>query len=204
MVNKNVIRNLSDRELEKYIESNSRSVADAVQYAYEILQERGRTFTVSETEHIEALIAKKREDEKIVDEGWDKGLTEDVNAIELYTNTLIWILSVVFGVLFGGILQILNFIKIKNIKGAIITAFYSIIYISIQVVLINYIRQNYPDIIQDIFYVNFILSGIGATGLFFIRQQLFPRDLQYRAKSYIIPIIASIAISIALFYLFRE
>ncbi|WP_418360884.1 hypothetical protein [Sphingobacterium detergens] len=202
MVNKNVIRKLSDKELEKYIESNSRSVADAVQYAYEILQERGRVFTVSEAEQIEALIAKKRDNEKFVDEGWDKGLTEDVNAIELYTNTLIWMQSVVFGVLFGGILQILNFIKIKNIKGAIITAFYSIIYISIQLALINYIRQKYPNIDQDIFYVNFILSGIGATGLFFIRQQFFPRDLQYRAKSYIIPIIASIAISIALFYLF--
>jgi len=167
------------------------------------LQERGRAFTVSETEQIEALIAKKREDEKIVDEGWDKGLTENVNTIELYTtNTLIWILSVVFGVLFGGILQILNFIKIKNIKGAIITVFYSITYIGIQLALINYIRQNYLNINQDILYVNFILFGIGATGLFFIRQQLFPRDLQYKAKSFIVPIIASIAISKALFYLF--
>lgn len=202
MVNKNVIRKLSDRELEKYIESNSRSVADAVQYAYEILQERGRVFNLAEIEQIEALIAKKKENEKYVDEGWDKGLTEDENAIELYTNRLIWMQSVLFGVLFGGVLQILNFIKIKNIKGAVITAFYSIIYIGIQLALINYIRQKYPNIDQDIFYVNFILSGIGASGLFFIRQRFFPRDLQYRAKSYIIPIIASIAISIALFYLF--
>ncbi len=201
MVNKNVINKLSDRELEKYIAPDSRSVSDAVKYAFEILQERGRTFTLSETELIEALIAKKKENEKVVDEGWDKGLTEDVNAIELYTNTLIWMLSVIFGVFFGGALQVLNFIKIKNIKGAVITAFYSIVYIGIQLVIINYIRNNYPEMSQNIFYVNFILSGIGATGLFFIRQQMFPNDLQYRAKSPILPIIASLAISIALFSL---
>lgn len=202
MVNKNVISKLSDRELEKYIEPTSRSVSDAVKYAYEILQERGRTFTLSEIEQIEALIAKKKENEQVVDEGWDKGLTADVNAIELYTNTLIWMLSVIFGVLFGGALQVLNFIKIKNIKGAGITAFYSIIYVAIQLVIINYISRNYPEVSQNIFYVNFILSGIGATGLFFIRQQMFPNDLQYRAKSSIVPVIASIAISIVLFYLF--
>lgn len=202
MVNKNVISKLSDRELEKYIEPTSRSVSDAVKYAYEILQERGRTFTLSEIEQIEALIAKKKENEQVVDEGWDKGLTADVNAIELYTNTLIWMLSVIFGVFFGGALQVLNFIKIKNIKGAGITAFYSIIYVAIQLVIINYISRNYPELSQNIFYVNFILSGIGATGLFFIRQQMFPNDLQYRAKSSIVPVIASIAISIVLFYLF--
>lgn len=202
MVNKNVISKLSDRELEKYIEPTSRSVSDAVKYAYEILQERGRTFTLSEIEQIEALIAKKKENEQVVDEGWDKGLTADVNAIELYTNTLIWMLSVIFGIFFGGALQVLNFIKIKNIKGAGITAFYSIIYVAIQLVIINYISRNYPEVSQNIFYVNFILSGIGATGLFFIRQQIFPNDLQYRAKSSIVPVIASIAISIVLFYLF--
>ncbi|WP_312191833.1 hypothetical protein [Sphingobacterium sp.] len=202
MVNKNVISKLSDRELEKYIEPTSRSVSDAVKYAYEILLERGRTFTLSEIEQIEALIAKKKENEQVVDEGWDKGLTADVNAIELYTNTLIWMLSVIFGVFFGGALQVLNFIKIKNIKGAGITAFYSIIYVAIQLVIINYISRNYPEVSQNIFYVNFILSGIGATGLFFIRQQMFPNDLQYRAKSSIVPVIASIAISIVLFYLF--
>ncbi|WP_336833553.1 hypothetical protein [Sphingobacterium siyangense] len=201
MVNKNVISKLSDRELEKYIESDSRSVSDAVKYAYEILQERGRTFTPSETARIEALIAKKKNSEKVVDEGWDKGLTEDENAIELYTNTLIWMLSVIFGVFFGGVLQVLNFIKIKNLKGAVITTFYSIIYIGIQLVIINYIRNNYPEMSQNIFYVNFILSGIGATGLFFIRQQMFPNNLQYRAKSSIVPLIASLGISIALFYL---
>ncbi|MGB3108092.1 hypothetical protein [Sphingobacterium siyangense] len=64
MVNKNVISKLSDRELEKYIEPDSRSVSDAVKYAYEILQERGRTFTPSETARIEALIAKKNDSEK--------------------------------------------------------------------------------------------------------------------------------------------
>ena len=202
MVNKNVISKLSDRELEKYIEPTSRSVSDAVKYAYEILQERGRTCTLSEIEQIEALIAKKKENEQVVDEGWDKGLTADVNAIELYTNTLIWMLSVIFGIFFGGALQVLNFIKIKNIKGAGITAFYSIIYVAIQLVIINYISRNYPEVSQNIFYVNFILSGIGATGLFFIRQQMFPNDLQYRAKSSIVPVIASIAISIVLFYLF--
>lgn len=42
---KNVLEKMSSQELEKYINPNSKFVPQAVQYAYEILQSRGRKFT---------------------------------------------------------------------------------------------------------------------------------------------------------------
>lgn len=45
MVDKKIIENLSDKELENYIKQESRFTSVAIKYAYEILKERGRPLT---------------------------------------------------------------------------------------------------------------------------------------------------------------
>ncbi|CAI8748694.1 hypothetical protein [Chryseobacterium sp. IT-36CA2] len=49
---KNVLEKMSSQELEKYIKPNSKFVPQAVHYAYEILQSRGRKFTDEESAQI--------------------------------------------------------------------------------------------------------------------------------------------------------
>ncbi|QIY89175.1 hypothetical protein [Chryseobacterium gallinarum] len=54
---KNVLEKMSDHELEQYIKPDSKFVPQAIQYAYEILQSRGRSFTHDEQEHINTILS---------------------------------------------------------------------------------------------------------------------------------------------------
>ena len=54
-VNKRLLEEKTNQELEKYIEAGNRFVPEANLYAYEILKSRGREFTDEETERIMSL-----------------------------------------------------------------------------------------------------------------------------------------------------
>lgn len=92
MVQRKVLEKLSDSELEKYVKAESRFVPEAIQYAFDILKERGKIFSENETEQIQSLIKSKFENEpkfeQIKNNGWDRNFTENENAIELYY--LLW------------------------------------------------------------------------------------------------------------------
>ena len=60
MVSRKVIEKLSDYELEKYIKPESRFVPESIQYAFDILKERGRKFSETESEQIQSLIESKK------------------------------------------------------------------------------------------------------------------------------------------------
>lgn len=64
--NRKILAQKSDQDLEKYLVPDNRYEPDANRYAYEILQARGRQFSVEERETIEGMIAAKEEKEKIV------------------------------------------------------------------------------------------------------------------------------------------
>ncbi len=200
MVSRKVIEKLSDFELEKYIKPESKFVPEAIEFAYDILKQRGRIFTDSETEQIENFVKTKKNNEpkfeEVKNNGWDKNFTEDENAIELYTNKLIWIFSVFFGVIFGTALQVYNFYKLRNNKAAILTLIFGIAFSILQFTLMSYIG----NIEYGRFSIKFLLSGIGAIGLFFIRENLFKNQIQYKAKSFVIPLIIAIVVNIPLIY----
>ena len=141
MVKRKVLEKLSDIELEKYIKPESRFVPEAIEFAFDILKQRGRIFTETEVGQIQSLIKTKKDSEpkfeEIKNDGWDKNFTEDENAIELYTNKLIWIYCLLVGVVFGSLLQVYNFIKIKNTKAAVVTLLFGIIYSTLQIILLT-------------------------------------------------------------------
>ncbi|MDQ0067467.1 hypothetical protein [Chryseobacterium lathyri] len=55
--NRNILEKMSDQELEQYINPESRFTPEAVKYASEILQSRGRIFSAEEEERISASIS---------------------------------------------------------------------------------------------------------------------------------------------------
>lgn len=59
MVNKSVLRKLSNQELEGYLKESNRFVPEAVQIAFEILEERGRIFSEQEKIAVQQLIQHK-------------------------------------------------------------------------------------------------------------------------------------------------
>ena len=195
-----MIEKLSDNELEKYIRPESRFVPESIQYAFDILKERGRIFSENESEQIQNLIASKKVDdikpEPIKNNGWDKNITENESAIELYTNKLIWIFSVFFGVIFGTALQVYNYYKTKNYKALIATLIFGILYTAIQI----FIMDEYGNIEFGRTSLRFFLSGIGALGLYIIRENIFKTTLEYRAKSFVLPLIICILIHIPILY----
>jgi hypothetical protein len=70
-VKKSVLKEKTDRELEKYLSEENTYVPEAVEIAFEILKERGKTYTEEETKRIQQLVAKKQtqaEIEKVEEE----------------------------------------------------------------------------------------------------------------------------------------
>lgn len=65
-VNKRLLEEKTNQELEKYIEIGNRFVPQANIYAYEILKSRGREFTDEETERIKSLIDTTNKKEEII------------------------------------------------------------------------------------------------------------------------------------------
>ena len=200
MVKRKVLEKLSNTELEKYIKPESRFVFEAVEIAYDILKSRGRRFTETENEQIQNLIQTKKDSEPKYEEyknnGWDKNYTEDVNAIELYTNRVIWIYCLLVGVIFGSFLQVYNFIKLKQTKAAVITLIFGIVYSTLQVITMNYIG----DVEYGRYSLRIFLSGLGALGLIAIKENLFKDTTEYRAKSIALPVIIAVLIHIYLIY----
>ena len=200
MVKRKVLEKLSDIELEKYIKPESRFVPEAIEFAFDILKQRGRIFTETEVGQIQSLIKTKKDSEpkfeEIKNDGWDKNFTEDENAIELYTNKLIWIYCLLVGVVFGSLLQVYNFIKIKNTKAAVVTLLFGIIYSTLQIIIMNYTG----DVYYRRYSLKFFLSGLGALGLIVIKENIFKDKTEYRAKSIVLPVILALLIHIYLIY----
>lgn len=118
MVNKSVLRKLSGSELENYLKEGNRFVPEAVQMAFEILEERGRIFTEQERSSIQQMMQDKRntEEAKLTEEKetWKDHITDDPGAIRLYSRTTILVSSVFFSTVPGSILLFLNLIKLKK------------------------------------------------------------------------------------------
>lgn len=65
-VKRKVLEGKTDKELTQYLQDDNTFVPQACQFAYEILQSRGRIFTPEEIERIKVMISKKYEKDKII------------------------------------------------------------------------------------------------------------------------------------------
>lgn len=63
---KNVLEKMSSQELEKYIKPESKFIPQAVQFAYEILQSRGRTFSEEELVYITSRTADINKKQEVI------------------------------------------------------------------------------------------------------------------------------------------
>jgi hypothetical protein len=199
MVSKKVIEKLSYRELLNYIKPESRFVSKSIFYAFEVLKERGTSFSESENERILALIHSKESAEKQandINHEWDALITEDNGAVELYSNKVIWAFSVLFDVIFGTALQVYNSLKINDKKGAAFSLIFGILYSFFEV----YLLTELGEIRYGKISLRFLLSGLGALGLYMIREKMFQMNVEYRAKSFIIPLLSIILIHLLIIY----
>ncbi|MFP3596737.1 hypothetical protein [Chryseobacterium sp. SIMBA_029] len=207
MVNRNVLKKLSSFELEKYVIEGNRFTPEAVQMAFEVLEERGRTFTDEEKISIQNIIQNKREseiakkDEEIED--WKDHITTDSGAVRLYSRALLLSSSMFLGTFYGAFLLSLNFIKLKKYASAVFTMVFGIIYIPFQYYTYRFLMENgfssssrySPEILPLI---------LGPLILIIIWVLMMPKRLVYRAQSFILPVILGIAMLILIFINYQE
>lgn len=167
MVSKNVLRKLSNQELEGYLKEDNRFVPEAVQAAFEILEERGRVFSEMEKKAVQQLIENKQEAEeaKFTEERelWKDHITEDTNAVKLFPRDLILLAGGLLGTIPGALLLGLNFIKLKKYGAAILTFIFGIVFLPFQNFLVPVI---YKESTQGFFTYRkspeFFMAGVGA------------------------------------------
>ncbi|WP_126650195.1 hypothetical protein [Chryseobacterium aureum] len=205
MISKSVLRKLSNQELEKYLQQDNRFVPDAVQAAFEILEERGRVFSEQEKTVVQQLIQHKKEAEEAKRaeemEVWKDHITEDPEAIQLYSRMTIFVSSILFSTIPGAILLSLNLIKLRKYFPAVLTMVFGVLFFIFQ----KYVLLSHFDFGTSSRYSPEIgVIGIGALGLILISVLATPKKLPYRAASYIFPVILCLGTAVVMYFYFQE
>ncbi|MDQ1858176.1 hypothetical protein [Chryseobacterium sp. WLY505] len=205
MVNKNVLRKLSNQELEGYLKEGNRFVPEAVQAAFEILEERGRVFSEQEKMAVQQLIQHKKEAEEARHteevEVWKDHITEDPEAIKLYSRMTIFVSSLFFTPIPGSILLFLNFIKLKKYLASFFALAFGLLFFMFQ----KYVLLSHFDFGTSSRYSPEIgVIVVGALGLLVISVLGTPKKLPYRAASYILPVILCIGTAVLIYFYFQE
>lgn len=205
MVNKSVLRKLSDSELEKYIKEGNRFVPEAVSIAFELLKERGRVFTEEEKTAVQELIQSKKnaEEAKLTEEKelWKDHITEDPTAIKLYSRMTVFISSVLLGTIPGAILLCLNLIKLKKYFPALLTLIFGFLFFFLQ----EYVFQSHFDFsTTSRSSPEMGIIVIGTLSLVGIWVATIPKKLPYQAESYIFPVILCIGTAVLMSYYYRD
>jgi len=194
MVKKGVLEKLSDRELEKFIQQDTRKTPEAIQLAYEVLIKRGQEFSEQEHQRINELILTRNQLEQEADfaerKKFDKQLTEDDNAISLYTNLSIFLISAIFGILFGFILAMINYFILKKVGKGLLLLLIGYLTLFVSATLI---AEYIPDALSYNSFLRWVVSlVVAALGIAIIQgfnNMFFPKDIQYKSRSLVIPVI---------------
>ena len=118
-----------------------------------------------------------------------QNIVNDINAPQLYSRQVINIFSILFSVLFGGILFAINLRTINNRKAILPVLLYSVMYSGLMIYVLNLIPGSKSGL-------TLILNMIGAIVLYnFFWGKYIGKDFQYRTKPFWIPLIIGILIT---------
>jgi len=114
---------------------------------------------------------------------------------QLYSPQVIGIFAILFSILFGGILLAINFKTLKNKKGIQNVLAFSFLYTVTQVVIMNQFMSAAP-------ILSIVLNVTGALLLTnYYWRNFIGTDILFRKKSYAIPLIIGIGLSVLLYAL---
>lgn len=201
MVNKSVLRKLSNQELEGYLKEGNCFVPEAVQIAFEILEERGRIFSEQEKTSVQQLIQHKKEEEEAKRteevEVWKDHITEDPEAVKLYSRRTILVSSVFFSPIPGAILLFLNLVKLKKYLASFLALAFGFLFFMFQ----KYVLLSHFDFGTTSRYSPEIgVIAAGALGLLAISAVATPKKLPYREQSYILPVVLCAGTAVLMYF----
>ena len=119
---------------------------------------------------------------------WKINIVDDVNAPQLYSRQVINIFSVLFSVLFGGILLAINLKTANNKKAIFPVLAFSVLYTGLTVFILNLIPGNTTPL-------TVAFNLLGALVLYnFFWGKYIGKEFQYRTKPFWIPLIIGIVL----------
>lgn len=221
-VSKNVLRKMPTNRLRQYLNENNRYVSQAVEYAFEILQqERGIYFSPDEVLRIQNLLLKKKIVEqssyvlKQEQENKDSDVKPVTNQISIFSKNNIIFLSIIFSPLLGGVLLFYNLKVLKKSNTKNLTFIFAYLVLSfLFIFLFNILYNNYLQaFISAVFNSNYLNFRYSATtfkiafktmiNLLFISYLwdiFFGKHFSYQPKDIIFPIIICLVIYMALLF----
>lgn len=124
-----------------------------------------------------------------IDEKWNENVVTDLNAPQLYSKQVIAVFSILFSVLFGGILLAVNLKTINRKKAILPVLVYSVVYTGLMIYLLNLLpgyRSGLP----------LLLNMLGAMVLYnYFWRRSIGNAFKHRTRPFWIPLIIGIGIS---------
>jgi hypothetical protein len=113
------------------------------------------------------------------------------NAPTLYSDRVIYTFSILFSVIFGGILFAINLKEVNNKKGIPLVIIFTVLYCALSIYVLNVIDLKSSG--------SFLFGAIGAVILNTVFwNKYIGKEVQYKRKSYKKPLIIALAIFIPL------
>ena len=219
---KNTLRKMPTDRLREYLKEDNRYVSQAVEYAFEILQqERGIYFSPDEVLRIQNLLQKKTIAEqpsyikKREQENKNLNIESVTNQSSIFSKNSIIFLSIIFSPLLGGALLFYNLKVLKKSNTKNIIFIFSYLVLSfLFIFLFNILYTNYlQGFISSIFnsdYLNFRYSAttfkiafktmINLLFISYLWKIFFGECFSYQSKDITFPVIICLIIYMAFLF----
>ncbi|GAB1464353.1 hypothetical protein [Pedobacter sp.] len=167
-VKKSVLIVKPDRELEKYLLEGNTYVAEAVEYAFEILKTRGKFFSEEEIQRISQMIIQKEERELEVQE---KEI--ELSPQKKYENNIIFI-ALIIAYLIYGMLNDDVFIPKRyggggtHFKASEVWIFFSFLFCVFSFMIANYAKRYQTEANKRIYKTVLVILTISSAALVII------------------------------------
>jgi len=185
---KKILSAKTDDQLKYYLEHVDKHTSEGVRTALAELKSRNVELPEDIDEQTEEKIKLKESTNK----GWRKNIIKDIDAPEYYSQTAIYLFSILFSVLFGSVMMAINLKNAGKRWGTPIL--FGLVFTFGQINLAQFIPN--PSIGASL-----IINAVGVA----IMYQLFwnksiGKDTKYRAKPIWVPLIIGILLIIPLVY----
>lgn len=192
----------SDKELEDYLINIMAFSREIVEAAITELKNRGRAFTEDELSALETKIQEREntigKNTITVRDSLEKNIVEDKSALALYSRKTIDWSTLIFGIVVGSILMVLNLKSTEKKKGILTVLIFGTVYLLLEIFILSLI----PDKTSS--FVNLARLGLNGLGAFIMHTLIWDKfigkDFKYRKKPIWLPIILGIIME-GLFFL---
>ncbi len=189
---KEILSTKTDQQLRYYLDHVDKHTSDGVRAALAELKNRNAELPEGIDELIEEKIRLKESTNYDSLRGWKRNVVKDIDAPEYYSQTAIYVFSILFSVLFGSVMLAINLKNAGKRWGTPI--FFGLLFTFGQINLMEFVPH--PSM-----GISLIINALGVIIMYqFFWNRSLGKDTKYRAKPIWIPLIIGILLIVPLAY----